>query len=53
MHYKLSTDEKEQIAKAEREKRRKIRLLQVSFIILKNNVAIFCEYKVNLQIMPQ
>lgn len=36
MHYKLSTDEKEQIAKAEREKRRKIRLLQVSFIILKN-----------------
>lgn len=45
MHYKLSTDEKEQIAKAEREKRRKIRLLQVSFTILSflNNVAIFCK----------
>lgn len=42
MHYKLSTDEKEQIAKAEREKRRKIRLLQVSFTFI-IFVAIFCK----------
>lgn len=40
MHYKLSTDEKEQIAKAEREKRRKIRLLQVREISRKNAAAI-------------